>query len=342
MYYTRDDEIAQIDDTFAGHVVLLGAGASLAALPNGDLYGKKLPLMQDLVDTLGMSEIFREECSDFPLTDFEGLYSVAAKDGRKSLLAKCRKTVWKYFSSLQLPEEPTLYDLLVLSLRGRDTIATFNWDPFILQAVRRTESIRQGLPYPKLLFLHGNVSKGYCLEDKVIGFVDDRCLMCGRQLKKSKLLFPIKNKNYSNHPVIKDDWSQFERALISSLRLTIFGYSAPKSDAKALAVIRKALHERKLKHEFRQVEIIDIKSKEELGSNWRDTIYSHHWESMLDIRSSSLFQHPRRSMEAFNATYLDAKFCEGNPIPTELNSWDNVKDFFLPILAIERERARVA
>jgi hypothetical protein len=37
------------------HVVLLGAGASLAAFPNGDANGNKLPLMNDLIATVGIS-----------------------------------------------------------------------------------------------------------------------------------------------------------------------------------------------------------------------------------------------------------------------------------------------
>ncbi len=34
------------------HVVLLGAGASLAAFPNGDRLGRTLPLMKNLVEVL--------------------------------------------------------------------------------------------------------------------------------------------------------------------------------------------------------------------------------------------------------------------------------------------------
>ena len=33
----------------APHVVMLGAGASVAAFPNGDKNGRKVPLMKDLV-----------------------------------------------------------------------------------------------------------------------------------------------------------------------------------------------------------------------------------------------------------------------------------------------------
>ena len=42
------------------HVVLLGAGASCAALPKGDKYGKKISAMNGFLDTLGLSEIIRK------------------------------------------------------------------------------------------------------------------------------------------------------------------------------------------------------------------------------------------------------------------------------------------
>jgi hypothetical protein len=39
------------------HVVILGAGASLAAFPNGDKHGRKLPLMWNIVDVVGLSPL---------------------------------------------------------------------------------------------------------------------------------------------------------------------------------------------------------------------------------------------------------------------------------------------
>ncbi len=44
----------QIDDTSAQrpHLVILGAGASVAACPNGDKWGTKLPVMFNVIETL--------------------------------------------------------------------------------------------------------------------------------------------------------------------------------------------------------------------------------------------------------------------------------------------------
>jgi hypothetical protein len=35
---------------------------------------------------------------------------------------------------MEIPDHVTLYDELLLTLRSKDLIATFNWDPLLLQA----------------------------------------------------------------------------------------------------------------------------------------------------------------------------------------------------------------
>lgn len=42
----------------APHVVLLGAGASKAALPNGDRHGRQVPLLGDVATELGVASLF--------------------------------------------------------------------------------------------------------------------------------------------------------------------------------------------------------------------------------------------------------------------------------------------
>lgn len=39
------------------HVVILGAGASCAAIPNGDKNGKKISAMNGFIEKLGLSEL---------------------------------------------------------------------------------------------------------------------------------------------------------------------------------------------------------------------------------------------------------------------------------------------
>jgi len=56
------------------------------------------------------------------------LYDEIATSGKApGLKAEIEAKVQAYFEALELPESPTLYDHLVLSLRDSDYIATFNW-----------------------------------------------------------------------------------------------------------------------------------------------------------------------------------------------------------------------
>jgi len=56
MEVSTEQEINQIE-VGKPHVVILGAGASYAAFPNGDKNRKKLPLMNNFVETLGIEEL---------------------------------------------------------------------------------------------------------------------------------------------------------------------------------------------------------------------------------------------------------------------------------------------
>jgi len=57
------------------HIVILGAGASRACCDTGDRNGRTLPLMNDLIDCVGIGEIIRESGYD-PATNFEAIYRV--------------------------------------------------------------------------------------------------------------------------------------------------------------------------------------------------------------------------------------------------------------------------
>ena len=46
------------------HVVILGAGASVAAFPDGDKNGRKLPVMNDLVEKLDLDSALEKGASN--------------------------------------------------------------------------------------------------------------------------------------------------------------------------------------------------------------------------------------------------------------------------------------
>src|SRR5216110_3282602 len=80
------------------HVVILGAGASLAACPNGDRYGRRLPVMANLVETVGLAPILkRGGISATAAANFENLYSLIATDpARADLCAEIETRVRDY------------------------------------------------------------------------------------------------------------------------------------------------------------------------------------------------------------------------------------------------------
>jgi hypothetical protein len=196
----------------APHVFILGAGASIAARKHWGGSGPELPSMQNLVSVLSLTDAVAEAGYDPNKIGFEALYDELATSGaHKDLRKKIEKRVPEYFSGLTLPEVPTIYDYLVLSLREKDLIATFNWDPFLLQACIRNQKVISRVP--NIAFLHGNVLVGNCKKDKTTGVLGHCCISCGKQLSASKLLYPVKQKDYASDPFIKDEWLKLREAL---------------------------------------------------------------------------------------------------------------------------------
>ena len=69
----RDILNCPLRPTFGGpHVVLLGAGASRAVCPDGDKHGRRLPLMNDLVEAVGLQSLIDERGLAGKGMDFEG------------------------------------------------------------------------------------------------------------------------------------------------------------------------------------------------------------------------------------------------------------------------------
>ncbi len=145
------------------HVVILGAGASRAACPEGDKNGEKLPLMKDLAEVVGVKDMLRGWGIDCG-RNFEYIFSELYEKGEAGKIKELQRRVESYFVGLELPDEPALYDLLVLSLGKNDIIVTFNWDPLLAMAMER--NVQSGLAMPQEVYPHGNVRIGYCERDK--------------------------------------------------------------------------------------------------------------------------------------------------------------------------------
>ena len=217
------------------HIVILGAGASIAAFPNGDANRKKIPMMNDLIAILGLELLLKRGGIKNTDRNFEDIYSeLYENDPESPFLKEIEEVIYTYFDSLKLPELPTMYDHLVLSLRPKDLIATFNWDPFLFDAWNRNKN---KIPTPQIVHLHGNVRLAYCPEHPVYGERGMYCPKCDRELIPSRLLYPVKIKNYANNPFIKTEWEVLKKYLRQARTLTIFGYGAPTTDKEAVNML---------------------------------------------------------------------------------------------------------
>ncbi len=319
----------------APHLVLLGAGASLAAFPNGDANGLRLPLMRNLVQVVGLEDLLIEHGIREGHEDFEGLYDGLASDpSRAELTNAVDRRVHEYFSAMRLPDEVTLYDRLLLSLREKDVIATFNWDPFLPQAFRRSRDLRR---LPKILFLHGNVEIGACREHRRSGFIDQKCSVCGKSMEPSRLLFPVKHKDYTTDPFIRSEWLQLQQALERAYLVTVFGYSAPVTDVEARDLLLKKWTENPTR-ELAEIDIVDIRPRDELEKSWSDFFVRQHYGIFQDIRHTTSFHHPRRSCEAFAMATLQQDPWKENDFP-EFSRLEEFHSWLAPLLEEEERGA---
>ena len=281
------------------HVVILGAGASCAAIPNGDKNGKKISAMSGFINKLGLSSIISKVDIHTNSDNLEDIYMELDERSKKE--NKCRevkeeleKIIRGYMSDYLLPDNPTIYDFLVMSLTSKDLIVTFNWDPLLVQAIGRAMRYTDNIP--QVGFLHGNVAVGFCEADNIMGNVGQIC-QCGMPLKPMKLLFPIKKKDYGSDIAISKSWKTLEAALEKAYMITIFGYSAPKSDVEAVTMMKKAwgsVNERNME----ELEIIDIRDESDVINSWNQFIHTHHYSYHQSFFDSSLARFPRRTCEA--------------------------------------------
>lgn len=117
-------------------MVVLGSGASIALnLRDLEVHGLQLSSMNDLPDVVGLNEILSKFPSELICGNFEATYSnIAEHDPNSPYLNVMNNLI--YSTSVQcnaIPNKPTIYDYLFMSLREKDVIATFNWDPFLYQ-----------------------------------------------------------------------------------------------------------------------------------------------------------------------------------------------------------------
>lgn len=313
------------------HIFILGAGASKAAFPNGDANGRKLPLMADFVETLNLEHILKRYNVEVESNNIEDIYDgIFADNPEAEILQEINDKIFNYFAILRIPEEVTLYDKLLLSLQSKDAIFSFNWDPLLLQAYNRNVSVRE---LPKIFFLHGNVAIGICRKDKRVGHLRNRCSICGEPFEPSKLLYPIRKKDYNNDSFISGEWLQLEEYLKNAFILTIFGYSAPKPDVAAIEMMRKAWTKNE-RFNLNEIEIIDILPRETLEENWSDFKHKTHYTIFDNVEDSFSFVYARRSCNHWGDAMFMLKPWSERKIP-DFKRLDDLQEWISPLVEEE-------
>lgn len=332
----------RINTVYGGgrHVVILGAGASIAATRrNPELHGKALPSMDNFIEVVGLQDVVQSLPFELQHGNFELLYSeLHQADPRSATILEIQARVQHYFSNMQMPDEPTIYDYLVWSLRPKDLIATFNWDPFLVQAYRRHPDKNL---LPNCAFLHGNVAMGYSEEDGRSGPAGGRHRLTGNYYFPTPLLFPVTQKNYNDHPFIRGEWERVKAWLHSkdTKLVTIFGYGAPTTDVEAMRLLNDAWGTPD-QRDMEQFEVIDIKPEDEITRTWEGFIHTHHYDYGSDYFESSLAHNPRRTAESYfqhiEPMSIEEAFSESNPVPADLKTWKEFYEWYEPLILAER------
>lgn len=317
------------------HVVVLGAGFSLAALANGDKNGKKLPLMNNLWKTLAFDKEYPNLNSWAEGKNFEDIFQ-ELKITHPDIASQLEDRIYTYFDSLHLPDEPTLYDALVLSYREKDAIATFNWDPFLIQAIRRNlHTHRQ----PQVFCLHGNVAVGACVACRVKGLVSQSCNKCGKPLSRSRLLYPVKEKGYKNDPFISSEWDGVLKYLEMAFMVTVIGYSAPKSDFEAISLMKKAW-KKNASNELALFQIVDIKKEAEVKRSWKSFSTNFEFGYSNSIFDSWTGMHPRRSCDAYVMASMQQAPEPEYRLQGLPSTLEELRSFFQPLIDSEEVSER--
>ena len=335
---TREEGIDTVYDG-PSHVVILGAGASIASNAcNPEPSGKRLPSMEDFVEVVGLGDLVHSVEVGGTSGNFEEVYSrIHAKDPNSPALAEIESRVADYFSSLTLPSTPTIYDYLVMALRPKDLVATFNWDPFLYDAFTRNQHVAR---MPRLSFLHGNVSIGYSKEDGQAGPAGRTSKSTGHVFVPTQLLYPVTQKNYNDDEFIAREWERFERCLRQASRVTIFGYSAPETDVAAMDLMSAAWGNPGQRN-MEQFEFIDILPEDVLTQRWDRLIFTGHYDCHTSYFQSSLALFPRRTGERFMHTYLPRTDHEmmqkPNPVPPHFGTLEEMSEWHQPLIMAENE-----
>lgn len=315
------------------HVVIVGAGASRAVM------GNQCPTMADAVDVIGLDSILKGVELETASRNIEAIYGELFN--REKECEQVRQSLeialHNYFSKVKLPDEITIYDLLLLSLTKKDCVASFNWDSLLIQAYNRVTEITSNLP--RLFFLHGNVGAGFCEPCKRFGPIQNYCPICGQPFTPTPLLYPVEKKDYNSNIFIKDQWNASKDFISRAGKVTIFGYSAPSSDKAASDILKSAFSKFDNIHRFDTVEVIERPDYDssEISETWKYFFSktNYHYNITGSFFKSSLAEAPRRTIQYQHRQFIEGWWGQPSIAFTENHSFESVKEMLQPLFEDE-------
>lgn len=277
------------------HLVILGAGSTIATIPKGDKNGEFSYTLDNLLnDKCFASFVEKVQALDYQIDDVEALCNQLYKENRP-LYDEFVSLVRKKYASLELPYGFTILDRLVLSLTPNDAIISFNWDDLVIQAYQRMSEYVPEEMLPILAFPHGNAQAVY--DNK---HYTSKRIVTSTSLFDSPLNMPVDEIDYKSDVFINSQWHILDFFMRNAQMVTFFGYRGPDSDEQDL----KHLDELFAKNEIcDKIEIIDKdqESAVEVAKRLERFKMQPNWlYPCADFWHSTIAKYPRRTLSVLD------------------------------------------
>lgn len=277
------------------HLVILGAGSTIATIPKGDKNGEFSYTLDNLLnDKCFASFVEKVQALDYQIDDVEALCNQLYKENRP-LYDEFESLVRKKYASLELPDGFTILDKLVLSLTPNDAIISFNWDDLVIQVYQRMSEYVPEEMLPILAFPHGNAQAVY--DNK---HYTSKRIVTSTSLFDSPLNMPVDEIDYKSDVFINSQWHILDFFMRNAQMVTFFGYRGPDSDEQDL----KHLDELFAKNEIcDKIEIIDKdqESAVEVAKRLERFKMQPNWlYPCADFWHSTIAKYPRRTLSVLD------------------------------------------
>ena len=284
------------------HLVILGAGSTIAAIPNGDKNGNFSYTLDNLLkDKCFALFVEKVQANGYPTSDVEALCNQLYKED-KPFYDEFESLVRKKYASLELPESFTILDRLVLSLTPDDAIISFNWDDLVVQAYQRMSKYVPEKMLPKLAFPHGNAQAVYNNKQYT-----SKRIVAGTSWFDSPLNMPVDEVDYKSDIFINSQWKILDFYVRNAQMITFFGYRGPDSDEQDLQHLDELFAQNEI---CDKIEIIDknLESAKQVSKRLERFKKQSNWlYTCGDFYHSTIGKYPRRTLSVLDNWNYSAK-----------------------------------